>query len=265
MTTARDLIRALKSRSTQALTRLILGRHPNNSICSFNFHNVRHIIKFISDVQNQIDSNMCLVDIGAGASPYYYLFFRKVAEYIAVDLEGGLPLCESRDIRQVVGSAERIPLGDSIAHVVLSNQVLEHVDDPDKAVREAYRLLKPCGKFIGSVPHVSPVHLEPCDYRRYTDYGIEQLLKSNGFSNIKISLSGGVYSASALMIAMDWMLTSRDDSKPQGFSLYRALLFAPIVGIMNLFGLVMDKLFASKKSRSFANLCWIAEKPLVAL
>lgn len=257
------VLRASLSKTSNTLCPFILGKHPNNTICSFNYHNVSHINKFLSEVQNSLEAEICLVDVGAGKSPYYSFFSSKVSEYIAVDMEASLPKVESRNIRQVAGFAEEIPLENSIADVVLSNQVLEHVNDPVKTVSEIYRLLKPNGKFIGSVPHISSVHLEPYDYRRYTDFGVEQLLKDAGFTNIRIDQSGGVYSATALMIAMDWMLTPRIENEPQGFSMNRALLLAPIVGFMNVMGLLLDKVTSSKKRRSFANLCWIAEKPII--
>jgi SAM-dependent methyltransferase len=164
-------------------------------------------------------------------------------------------------IKQIVGFAELLPLENSFADIVLSNQVLEHVLDPIKAVSEMYRVLKPNGLCIGSVPHISPVHLEPYDFRRYTDLGLEKLLKEAGFIDIKIEGNGGVYSAAALMIAMDWMLTSKEEGKAQGFSSSRAVLLSPIVGLMNALALSSDMILGNK-NRTPANLCWIASKPL---
>lgn len=257
------MLRASLNTVANTLCPLVLGKHPNNTIFSFNYHNVSHINKFFSEVQSSLDSEIYLVDIGAGKSPYYSFFSKKISDYVAVDIEASLPDCEQRNIRQVVGFAEEIPLENLIADVVLANQVLEHVEDPVKSVSEIYRLLKPNGKFIGSVPHISSVHLEPYDYRRYTDFGVQQLLKDAGFTNIRIDQSGGVYSAAALMIAMDWMLSPRAENEPQGFSMNRALLLSPIVGLMNVMGLLVDNILSSNKSRSFANLCWIAEKPII--
>src|ERR1700730_10091124 len=101
------------------------------------------------------------------------------------------------------GFAESVPLPDACADIVISNQVLEHVLDPNKAVSEAYRILKPAGWFVGSVPHVSPVHLEPHDFRRFTDLGLEQILEKHGFGEIEVEGNCGVFASASLMIAMD--------------------------------------------------------------
>lgn len=241
----------------------ILGNHPNNTIFSFNYHNVSHLVDFLSRKAASLggSNTSVLVDIGAGRSPYYEVFKPKVARYISLDRQECLPTHETREIKQVVGIAEEIPLDSASVDIALCNQVLEHVSDPLKTVDEIYRILKPGGKFIGSVPHVSPVHLEPYDFRRYTDLGLRQLLESSGFVNSEIEGNGGVYSAAALMIAMDWMLTAREDGKPQGFSQSRALWLSPLVGFLNLSGTLLDNLLKDKK-RTPANLCWIAYKPI---
>ncbi|MEX1122695.1 MAG: class I SAM-dependent methyltransferase [Balneolales bacterium] len=258
----RKLLFVPVKKGISALYPVVLGRHPRNTICSFNYHNVSHINRFIASVEPSLNSSICLIDIGAGKSPYYSFFSKKVSYYIAVDCTESLPVLEMRSICQVEGVAECVPLMNSIADVVLSNQVLEHVNDPEQAVREAYRLLRPGGRFIGSVPHISPVHLEPYDFRRYTDYGINKMLSNAGFIDIRIDLSGGVYSAAALMIAMDWVLSPRHENKPQGFSMNRAIALAPVIGFMNALAFMLDKLSGVRASRSFANLCWSAEKPM---
>jgi hypothetical protein len=60
---------------------------------------------------------------------------------------------------------------------------------------------------------------------------------------------------------MDWMLTPRKDGVSQGFSAKKALLLSPIVGLINILGLLLDFL-TKDKYRSPANLCWSASKPL---
>ncbi len=242
---------------------LILGRHPYNTVLSFNFHNVRHIIKYLKKERETICSKAecVLVDVGAGASPYYNIFSPVTSRYVAVDMKESLTKNENRSIEQIYGFAEAIPLENAMADIVLFNQCLEHVHDPLKSVAEIYRILKPGGKLIGSVPHISPVHLEPNDFRRYTDLGLRQLLGGAGYTDIKIEGSGSVYSATALLITMDWMLTPRKDGVSQGFSAKKALLLSPIVGLINILGLLLDFL-AKDKYRSPANLCWSASKPL---
>lgn len=244
----------------QKVANLILGVHPNNTCFSFNWHNVRHINSFLRRKSFEIEKNsMIIADIGGGRSPYFSCFSNKAGKFIVVDLEEALPKNEERPIIQLKGVAENIPLNDNSVDIVLCNQVLEHVTDPVKSVREIHRILRSGGYFMGSVPHVSPIHLEPYDFRRYTSLGVEHLLKKEGFSEIVIEGSGGVFSAAVLMILMDLLLSERKDGESQNFNSKLSLLIFPVTGFFNLLALFADRIIRDKK-RTPANLCWCAIK-----
>jgi SAM-dependent methyltransferase len=238
----------------------VLGRHPDNTVCAFNYHNVRHVRDFMRRVGSRLPMGAVVVDVGAGHSPYYPAFLDRAGRYVAVDLAEALPAEEPRKIEQRPGNAEALPLESASADLVLSNQVLEHVEDPMAAVAEAFRVLRPGGVFAGSVPHVSPVHLEPHDYRRFTDLGLERILRDAGFDGVRIESSGGAFRAAALLVCMDLVMTPRHPTRPQGFRHGRALLLAPVVALLNLCGSVLDRL-CGDRGRSAANLCWQAVRP----
>lgn len=240
---------------------LIFGKRPYNTIFSFNYHNITHIVKFQkSSVRNYFhNENLKLLDVGAGASPYYELFEKHVSEYIVVDIKSSLPLNEKREIIQLEGFAEDLPIDTDTIDVVVSNQVLEHVNDDIKAVKEAARVLKTGGIFIGSVPHISPIHLEPFDFRRYTELGLKKILEENEFEVIKIEGNGGVHKALALTLTMDWFLTKYKENQSQKFHNIRHLILFPLTGFINIMAIVLDFLIGDKK-RSPSNYCWIAKK-----
>lgn len=237
----------------------VKGKHPNNTIFAFNYHNIRHVNRFMKSEARKLDSEQVFIDVGAGKSPYYPLFADKAKKYIAYDLESSLPKDEKRPIDQLIGFAEDINLPDNTADVMLSNQVLEHVLDPRKATAEAFRVLKSGGFFLGSVPHVSPVHLEPYDFRRYTDLGLIQLLEREGFQVELVEGNAGVFSSAAFMISMDLVLSKTKKGEEQRFNSMRALLLSPFIGCLNLIGLIIDSIRNSNRSAS--NLCFRAQKP----
>jgi SAM-dependent methyltransferase len=248
----------IKNRLIHEASRLIIGIHPHNTVFSFNYTNIRHVREFMKsqavlhDLRNKI-----LVDVGGGKIPYRNLF--DCGRYIAIDLYHILPTAEG-NTEFINSPAENLPLADASVDLVICNQVMEHVNDPLRTLSEIHRILRPGGIFLGSVPHISPVHLEPYDFRRYTDLGLQQVLEVTGFRNTEITGSGGVFSAAALLLSMDWMLSRRKPDKAQDFSVSRALLLSPIVGLMNMTALLLDAVLPDS-GRSPANLCWRAEKP----
>jgi ubiquinone/menaquinone biosynthesis C-methylase UbiE len=242
------------------LNKIIMGERPFNTIFSFNYHNISHIVKFLIRAKNLIESkDNVLVDIGGGDSPYYQILQDIVKTYVVIDLDQALPKKEERNIQQIVGVAEELPLHDKSVDIVLSNQVLEHVMNVEKAVTETYRILKYGGYFIGSVPHICPIHLEPYDFRRFTFFGLKMILSENGFKEIRIEGNGGVHKAAALMVTMDWVLSKYKEGKNQRFHNVRHLALFPIIGCINLFAIFMDYLIGDK-NRTPSNYCWIARK-----
>jgi len=51
-----------------------------------------------------------------------------------------------------LGNAENLPFGNNIYSTVVSNCVLEHIPNIEQVVTEVWRVLKPGGKFIFTVP-----------------------------------------------------------------------------------------------------------------
>ncbi|MFQ5952352.1 MAG: class I SAM-dependent methyltransferase [Candidatus Omnitrophota bacterium] len=76
-----------------------------------------------------------------------------------------------------------LPFSDNHFDYVVSAQVLEHVEgNPQKAIDETYRVLKPGGIAIHTTCLVHPIHGEPKDFWRFTPDAL--ILLCNGFSKI---------------------------------------------------------------------------------
>ncbi len=78
-------------------------------------------------------------------------------------------------INFITGNLFDTPVKSSCFDTVYPGQVLEHVEDEEEVLREAVRILKPCGKLIISVPKEdllpSPYHV-----RTYTAKDLKSLL-----------------------------------------------------------------------------------------
>lgn len=81
---------------------------------------------------------------------------------------------------------------DARYDTVVCHQVLEHVRKPAAALEHMCRVLKPGGRLIVSVPHLSRRHELPHDYFRYTQEGLASTMSDAGFSVDRIVAYGGV-------------------------------------------------------------------------
>ena len=70
-------------------------------------------------------------------------------------------------------------------YIIIFN-VLEHLLDPNLALRNLSKICKKNGKIIGSTPFLFRVHGAPKDYSRFTKDHLIELLKSCNFKDIEI-------------------------------------------------------------------------------
>jgi SAM-dependent methyltransferase len=129
-----------------------------------------------------------LIDIGCGEKPYKRLLDGLVTEHIGLDHSE--TICEKSNI-DIFGTAYDIPVVDKSFDSAICTAVLEHLEEPEMAIRECYRVLKNGGFAIYSVPFIWHLHAEPRDFYRYSKYGLKYLFEKAGFEVIEIRpLSG---------------------------------------------------------------------------
>jgi SAM-dependent methyltransferase len=78
----------------------------------------------------------------------------------------------------VAADAEQLPFPSDTFARVECDAVLEHVRNPDQAVREIERVLAPGGTVHLVTPFCHPFHEYPKDYRRFTLDGLKELARS---------------------------------------------------------------------------------------
>lgn len=129
-----------------------------------------------------------LIDIGCGEKPYADMASPYVEEHIGLDHSDTIHDKSNIDI---IGSAYEIPVEDNSFDTALCTDVLEHLEEPSLAIAEAYRILKPGGHGIYTVPLYWHLHEEPRDFYRYTKHGLKYLFQKSGFQILEIvPLSG---------------------------------------------------------------------------
>ncbi len=129
-----------------------------------------------------------LIDIGCGTKPYKDLLAPFITEHIGVDHEDTL---HDKSKIDLFGTAYNIPVENESFDSAICTAVLEHLEEPEAALKECFRVLKPGGNAIYSVPFIWHLHEEPRDFYRYSKYGIKYLFEKAGFEIIEIKpLSG---------------------------------------------------------------------------
>lgn len=144
------------------------------------------------------------IDLGCGLMPLRDLLIEKGVTYHSLDLRP-----RSSEVVYVgdIQDMPMVPTADYDSAICL--EVLEHIPCPPRAIREIYRILKPGGVAIVSVPHLSRLHDQPLDYFRFTIYGLRYLFEEAGFDVLEIRVKGGIFSflghqISTLLLSTVW-------------------------------------------------------------
>jgi SAM-dependent methyltransferase len=81
----------------------------------------------------------------------------------------------------VFGDACRLPFTDESFDAAILKDVLEHIGDPDAALAEIARALRPGGRLMLWIPFIYPIHDAPYDFQRLTEHGLRRRLALHGF------------------------------------------------------------------------------------
>jgi SAM-dependent methyltransferase len=119
-----------------------------------------------------------VLDYGCAEVPYRS-FFPADVDFVGADLPG------NPDASLDLNLDGTLPIEDSSFDAVLSTQVLEHVEDPGRYLRECFRVLRPQRRMLLSTHGVFAYHPDPDDYWRWTCAGLQRAVREAGFEIVR--------------------------------------------------------------------------------
>jgi len=135
-----------------------------------------------------------LLSVGCGPAEglkWLVPFAGPGGKVFGLDLEPRHAQSIPEQVEFVVGTVERTPLTGGHFDVVLALDVFEHLDDDNAALREVFRLLKPGGLFLLTVPALPSLwgrqDVASQHRRRYTKRSLSHLLDQVPWSDCQIA------------------------------------------------------------------------------
>lgn len=141
-----------------------------------------------------------ILDIGA-ADRWIRAHLPVASNYIALDYPAtGNEFYDARP--DIFADACSLPLTDQCVDGVVCLEVIEHVPDPARALKEIARVLKPGGQAWISMPFLYPVHNEPFDFQRYTEFGLRRDMERASLDVVSLHQSGHAIRAAGLIMCL---------------------------------------------------------------
>ena len=196
--------------------------------------------KWISRLEG---GDLDVLDVGGRIQPYRSLLEGRLRRYVTID-PMRTPLVD------IVAGGEDIPLRTGEFDLVFCTQVLEYIPDPRAVIAEIYRVLKPGGTLLLSVPAVFPVD-SANDTWRFLPESLRILLRS--FSALEIAAEGSSVSGFFRTTCVCLITFARPP-------VLQRLLKVTAVPVLNLFAASLESLGRSTNDQFSANFAALARK-----
>lgn len=141
---------------------------------------------------------MEIADLGAGEGMLSQLLARRAKRVVAVDnsprmVEFGARLAKENNVQNLefrLGDIEKPPLADGEFDLALFSQALHHTASPAKAIREAFRILKPGGKVavldLAAHSFEQAKELYAHVWLGFSEVELHELLRRAGFRDVQV-------------------------------------------------------------------------------
>lgn len=134
------------------------------------------------------------LDIGCGFSLEHEVGKRYTARprgEVNIDVERP----EVKISNFIRASANFLPFNKEVFNEVYMFHVIEHLDNPVDAAKEAFRVLKKGGKLIAVTPnkYARSSYFDPTHKWHFDAHSLEGCFKASGFTSAKVRGSGGCW------------------------------------------------------------------------
>lgn len=163
-----------------------------------------HRSRVISEIMNTLGKRI-MWEVGSGDGNIAISLKDKNQAVIGIEpLMSGAKVTSMAGIRTYLGTLDSLQLPSESIEVIGAFDVLEHIEHPEQLLTEIYRVLKPDGIFLLTVPAhqwlYSDFDKSIGHFRRYSRRTLQDNLKQSGFTENQLTFMFSLFVAPAFLL-----------------------------------------------------------------